>query len=109
MRPSPVVVRRLDGDEIAKVDQGTLHRRPCAPVVEEAARRAGFVSYEAFLQSGLWRRLRQETLVQASWRCSRCGTKKKLQVHHTHYQDLTSSSGLRVLCEHCHGRLHGRM
>jgi hypothetical protein len=53
---------------------------------------------------------RNRALRLASWRCSRCGEKRHLEVHHKTYERLGREydQDLEVLCETCHERHHGR-
>lgn len=64
----------------------------------------GFRSYEAYLESGLWKRIRDRKLSSAP-ACGRCG-KKARQLHHGSY-DLATMSGesldaLIPACDKCH-------
>lgn len=46
----------------------------------------------------------------AAWRCTRCGSKRDLEVHHKTYAHLgcESDADLDVLCGDCHEKHHGR-
>ena len=45
---------------------------------------------------------------QLPWRCSTCGSKKNLTVHHKDENPLNNDlSNLRILCKDCHNKIHG--
>lgn len=64
----------------------------------------GFATYEAYLASDLWRRVRRAVLNRDRHRC-RCGV-KATQVHHRRYAkaDLSGQTlrYLVAICEPCH-------
>ena len=66
--------------------------------------------YQAVMRSAGWRRRRSRALRAAGRRCQECGAGGPLDVHHLSYAHLGDERPyeLAVLCEACHGRLHGR-
>jgi 5-methylcytosine-specific restriction endonuclease McrA len=66
-------------------------------------------SYDAYINSSLWQRLRVEALRMAGNRCAKCGSGGPgLHVHHLTYERFTRErlSDLQVLCPTCHNELH---
>jgi hypothetical protein len=110
MKPAPVIVKRLETDEIVGViDQSRLTgRRAYSEVVERKAREAGYASYAAYLRSPHWLALREAVFSRDRHRCRRCGAVKNLVVHHRYYGRLgaESMSSLTTLCGPCHIREH---
>lgn len=67
----------------------------------------GFKSYEEYLESDMWRDTRR--LIIAHYKkCQKCGSKKKLVVHHLNYYTVTNESidDVTVLCWDCHIKEH---
>ncbi len=64
--------------------------------------------YLAYLQSPQWRAKRDRARKLAGYRCSRCPSKRDLQVHHLTYERLGAEwdSDLAVLCQNCHQAEH---
>lgn len=65
-------------------------------------------TYDEYLQSPAWKTRRNTALKSAGWRCSRCGRKRHLQVHHRSYERVGQEhdGDLEVLCEDCHSQHH---
>ncbi|MEH0022590.1 MAG: HNH endonuclease signature motif containing protein [Desulfobacter sp.] len=63
------------------------------------------VGYNKYIQSKEWKDKRQVALKAANYKCSRCGAKETLQVHHLDYKYLYKERlhDVRVLCKKCHG------
>lgn len=61
-------------------------------------------TYDEYIQSDLWRRVRDRAIRLARWKCERCSTQRSLQVHHKTYARLgcESPEDLEVLCLTCH-------
>lgn len=57
-----------------------------------------------YLLTPWWRRRRDRALRRAAFRCSRCETKRELQVHHRTYATVgnEADADLDVLCRSCH-------
>jgi 5-methylcytosine-specific restriction endonuclease McrA len=72
-------------------------------------------TYKEYLLTDWWREKRKLKLKQVGSKCQRCGSKKKLNVHHLRYNDRNNHSvlfrermrDLEVLCEICHQKEHG--
>jgi len=60
--------------------------------------------YLAYIRSPEWRKRREVALFRASYRCSICGKRRGLQVHHKTYERLGSEAldDLQVVCRGCH-------
>lgn len=62
-----------------------------------------------YLSSQSWKTKRVKALELANNQCTHCGTKNNLNVHHDYGYKLIPNepiSCLRVLCSHCHTKLH---
>ena len=71
-----------------------------------AKRRA---AYRAYMRSKEWKEIRLSVIVRDGGKCTRCGSKDNLCVHHKNYatfgcEDLDD---LETLCENCHVVSHG--
>lgn len=64
--------------------------------------------YESWIQTDAWNEIRIKALDKANHQCERCGTSKRLQVHHKNYRNLGNERlcDLTVLCEDCHMEEH---
>ena len=62
------------------------------------------LSYELYLQTDHWVRLRERKLKQSGYRCKVCKKKDTLQVHHKTYErrGREKLKDLEVLCDECH-------
>ncbi len=62
------------------------------------------------LSKRLWRAVRRKVLDARGWRCSRCGTARRLEVHHrTALVDGGAAydpANLVILCRFCHLEEH---
>jgi 5-methylcytosine-specific restriction endonuclease McrA len=58
--------------------------------------------------SSIWKKLRDLKILWANNKCEKCGSPKKLQVHHKHYKTFKNEMpwDLVVLCEDCHKDIH---
>ena len=66
--------------------------------------------YQDYLKTIHWYQLKQRALVRSSYKCEKCQSNIKLQVHHKFYRpDLldTLIEDLMVLCCVCHKKEHG--
>ena len=67
--------------------------------------------YPEFLESDYWHSLRHHIKRFYQYRCSDCGAKGPLEVHHDVYdfrgQELLFSNSLACLCSTCHRKAHG--
>jgi 5-methylcytosine-specific restriction endonuclease McrA len=71
-------------------------------------RRRHSLLYVIYLRSPLWRLRRRLWIIQAGGRCQRCGSRRRLTIHHRSYRRLghEHSSDVAVLCWYCHRREH---
>ena len=62
------------------------------------------LAYRQYLKSPRWRQKREARKNQDGYRCVRCGSSERLEVHHISYQRLgwEPLSDLRTLCRQCH-------
>lgn len=64
--------------------------------------------YAAFLATDHWKNWRNQVVMDRGGACVRCGTTKKLHLHHVKYNvKLTQPKSVEVLCQDCHSREHG--
>lgn len=61
-----------------------------------------------YLRSRHWRTLRREKIADVGYKCQRCKTRERLDVHHLTYSRLGHErlSDLKVLCRACHQKEH---
>ena len=65
----------------------------------------GFLSYEEYLASDLWQKIRLETMTRANWHCDVCHLAKAVSVHHRDYNRRALTVGgedLYAICLACH-------
>lgn len=64
--------------------------------------------YSRYLRSPHWKAKRLEALEHYGNRCSVCGSRDDLQVHHKHYGSLKheAMNDLEILCVGCHENAH---
>lgn len=76
------------------------------PKIENPYSFIGFVSYNDYIKSDLWKEIRIIVLRRDGFKCRVCSGKKKIQVHHKNYEleTLTGKNieGLITLCEEHH-------
>lgn len=71
----------------------------------------GYSSYQAYLNSPHWKKIRLEALDRADWRCMLCNTcAGPLHVHHRTYDRIGNEdpTDVIVLCSTHHGMFHGK-
>lgn len=77
---------------------------------ETRARRenAAPVDYQVYLLSRRWRATRNRALRLAHFTCQRCGSRRRLEVHHRTYERLGHEldRDLEVVCFSCHNEHH---
>lgn len=68
------------------------------------------INYYEYIDSKEWKAKRQEAFAFYGERCSLCGKKKNLQVHHIHYRTLGKEDvrDLTILCGGCHSSFEKR-
>lgn len=71
-------------------------------------RRRHSLLYVLYLRSPLWRLRRQIWIIFAGGRCQRCGSRRRLTIHHRTYERLGRErrADVTVLCWNCHRRHH---
>lgn len=64
--------------------------------------------YRRYLKSSLWNKKRYKVLRRDKFKCVRCGSKNRLQVHHQTYSRVGKErlSDLITLCKQCHKKKH---
>lgn len=71
----------------------------------------GFESYDEYLASPTWRRIRKKALKRCRWKCCACGF-RAIQVHHRNYSKATltkgAARGLIAICVECHKKIEFR-
>ncbi|MBA1335853.1 MAG: hypothetical protein HPY66_1671 [Firmicutes bacterium] len=67
------------------------------------------MSYHDYLQTDHWKEFRQAALDHYGRKCSYCGRKTSLNVHHLTYERLGCEelSDVTILCKECHMKEHG--
>lgn len=67
-------------------------------------------TYKEFLKSEYWSNVRKKILARDEYKCRNCGSKNKLEVHHTtyknHFKEHNNLQDLRTLCRPCHCLVH---
>lgn len=72
------------------------------------------LKYRLYLRSLRWFAIRAMRKAIDNHRCARCGSRKRLQVHHKSYRNKGKGTGVAelmdcvTLCRRCHRRAHGR-
>ena len=71
-------------------------------------RRHRSLLYAVYLRSPLWRLRRRIWILRAGGRCRRCGSRRRLTIHHRTYRRLgyERRADVTVLCWNCHRRHH---
>ena len=67
------------------------------------------MTYEDYIASPVWARLRSEALIRDSFRCRGCGATDRLEVHHVRYDDplgYESVEDMTTLCGGSNGCHH---
>ena len=71
-------------------------------------------NYREYLKSGIWKEKKKELFdyyrsLGKTPKCSHCGVKRNLQVHHKTYERVGCEDlkDLEVLCGFCHQKTHG--
>jgi len=67
-------------------------------------------TYQTYLETPLWRGIRRRVIADRGRYCEACGSRRKIQVHHSIYEryilEGKSTVGLVVVCEPCHKKIH---
>jgi DNA-directed RNA polymerase subunit M/transcription elongation factor TFIIS len=66
------------------------------------------IEYNNYLNTKWWKFKRIQKLKSVQFICEKCGSNKKLNVHHLHYNTLYREKDidLMVLCDNCHKLEH---
>lgn len=68
------------------------------------------IPYDDYLQTDVWRELRNKRLTIDFHRCRQCGTGINVEVHHIKYPDIWGTENVEddlvTLCASCHARVH---
>ena len=68
------------------------------------------IPYDDYLQTDVWRELRNKRLALDNYQCQKCRTAINVQVHHIRYPDVWGMENVRddliTLCESCHKKIH---
>ena len=64
--------------------------------------------YVVYLKTNDWKIKRKAKMYQARYKCEKCKSRKKLQVHHKDYKNWfdVELTDLLLLCEICHKKEH---
>lgn len=78
--------------------------------VEKAQKRLKDMPYSEFLKTPYWKAIRAYVKDKAGNKCSICGSKTRLQIHHKTYahhgDELHHLQDLVCVCEKCHNQIH---
>ena len=91
--PAKIIIRDLKTGEILKA-------------VPKPDKR--LLDYDLYMQSKSWFALRKKILNRDNRRCTRCGSKRNLEVHHLTYERFKHErlSDLTTLCRVCNVLIH---
>lgn len=68
------------------------------------------ITYDDYLNTDVWRELRNQRLKLDHYRCDQCGTGINVTVHHLRYPDIWGAESIEddlvTLCASCHARVH---
>ena len=66
--------------------------------------------YFDFIKSKYWGEVRKKVLIRDKRKCTKCGAKRFLHIHHksyrNHYNEHEHLEDLITLCRECHGEVH---
>lgn len=66
--------------------------------------------YDSFLLSDYWKQVAGAVKRKAGYRCEKCGSTRRLEVHHTTYEhkgeEHLHPEDLQCLCHDCHSEIH---
>lgn len=85
----------------------TNFRKDILPYIERKTilEKLGFGSYDKYLESALWKKIRLQVLQKQNYKCSVCGERAN-QVHHCSYNENNLSgknlNSLVAVCRDCH-------
>lgn len=68
------------------------------------------VCHDDYLQTDVWRELRNARLKMDNYQCQKCGTAVNVAVHHINYPEYWGmenvATDLVTLCARCHAEVH---
>jgi len=70
----------------------------------------GWVDLPAYYKTPHWQRVRDKKRKAGKYRCEKCKSRERLEVHHIRYDTLHHEklSDLQLLCHKCHTRGSGK-
>lgn len=104
-------LRRADAEETIPLLADRLPRLVAYLDVDRRQTELRRLNYvDEYLRSEHWQATRHAALGRARFRCERCGTDRRLHVHHLTYVRLGAEldEDLEVLCISCHYAEHGQ-
>ena len=76
----------------------------------QIARTIRKMDYKEYLKTRCWQLIAQQVKHDANWRCSLCGSRHDLVVHHPDYRrvgyEMYHVDELQCLCRKCHDEIH---
>lgn len=100
--------RRNLSDDDRKEFEEYYHNREIPEGVKEHIRK---MKYSDFLTTPYWREIAKRVKTQRK-RCQLCGSKKRLEVHHSDYsvhgEEIRNLDKLTILCHECHSKFHDK-
>lgn len=86
-----------------------LHKH-AKPWIERHLKCVGYAGYAEYMKSARWRAKRNEVLLRDGFKCIKCRSHRRLQVHHLNYERLGNEdlNDLATLCAKCHREVEGR-
>lgn len=68
--------------------------------------------YNEYLKSDYWKKVSSVVKRNAGFKCSQCGSMKRLEVHHLSYEhkgeEMNHLEDLVCLCHECHSKIHDK-
>jgi len=82
-----------------------IHR----PLIEQLVDHGNANGHTSPLLTHSWKELRKLALCRAGHRCEKCGRSNvRLHVHHLRYEEPITLDDIRVVCNKCHRKWHGK-
>lgn len=104
--PFNIPSKKIRGKKPAKMFENL-----CAALTDKEIEMLTKLPYHAFLSTQYWDIVRQYKIELAGGKCERCGSNKRLHVHHLTYkhrgEEFRHLDDLMVLCRSCHREVHG--
>lgn len=95
------ILKKLPGDFYMSVSY----------VPEESHKGEKPSTYQDYLKTDHWKRVRQEAVERAGNRCQLCNKPGTLHVHHRTYENIGDErpNDLIALCGYCHAKFHDKL